>query len=62
MFLAGQVTRVPWPVKRVGLALKLYENSWSLAFVALFLGSLAMHAVEGSAPTTRNNVNTGLPA
>jgi hypothetical protein len=37
----------PWPVKRGGLALKLYEHSLSLALVALFLFSFAMHAVGG---------------
>lgn len=34
----------PWPVKKGGLALKLYRNSLSLAFLGLFLFSFAMHA------------------
>jgi hypothetical protein len=38
---------VPWPVKRGGVVLKLYEHSLSLALVALFLFSFVMHAVGG---------------
>jgi hypothetical protein len=44
----SQKTRVPWPVMRGGLVLKIYENSLSIAFVVLFLLSLFMHAVEGT--------------
>jgi hypothetical protein len=40
---------VPWPVRRGGLILKLYENSLSLAFLLFFLISLALHAVSGAA-------------
>jgi hypothetical protein len=38
----------PWPVRRGGLVLKLYENSLSLAFLLFFLISIAMHAVSGA--------------
>jgi hypothetical protein len=38
----------PWPVRRGGLVLKLYENSLSLAFLLLFLISILMHAVAGA--------------
>jgi hypothetical protein len=41
-------TRVPWPVKRGGWVLSLYENSLGLAFALLFFGTLFMHAVEGT--------------
>ena len=41
-------TRAPKAVRRGGLALKLYENSLSLAFVALFFASLFLHGFEGS--------------
>ncbi len=34
----------PWPVRRGGLVLKLYENSLSLAFLLFFLVSIALHA------------------
>jgi hypothetical protein len=39
----------PWPVRRGGLWLRLYENSLLLAFVALFLFSIVGHAVGGLA-------------
>ncbi len=39
----------PWPVRRGGLVLKLYENSLGLTFVGLFLLSWAGHAAGGFA-------------
>jgi hypothetical protein len=39
----------PWPVRRGGLVLKLYEYSLSLAFLLLFLISITLHAVAGAA-------------
>jgi hypothetical protein len=39
----------PWPVRKGGVVLKLYENSLSLAFIALFLLSFALHAAGGRA-------------
>ncbi len=39
----------PWPVRRGGWVLKLYENSLSLAFLLLFLISITLHAVNGAA-------------
>jgi hypothetical protein len=38
----------PWPVRRGGLILTLYENSLSLAFLLFFLISILMHAVAGA--------------
>jgi hypothetical protein len=38
----------PWPVRKGGLILKLYENSLSLAFLLLFLLSFFLHAVGGA--------------
>ena len=38
----------PWPVRKGGLVLKLYENSLSLAFLLLFLMSFTLHAVGGA--------------
>jgi hypothetical protein len=40
--------RAPWPVRRGGWILRIYENSLSLAFVLLFLVSFALHAVGGA--------------
>jgi hypothetical protein len=37
----------PWPVRRGGWALVLYENSLSIAFGVLFLVSFALHAITG---------------
>jgi hypothetical protein len=39
----------PWPVRRGGLILKLYENSLALAFFVFFIGSVLAHAVAGAA-------------
>lgn len=39
----------PWPVRRGGLVLKLYEYSLSLAFLILFLISITVHAISGAA-------------
>lgn len=39
---------VPWPVRRGGVILKVYENSLSLAFLALFLICVALHAIGGA--------------
>lgn len=38
----------PWPVKRGGMALKLYEHSLSILLFLLFLASFTMHAVGGT--------------
>jgi hypothetical protein len=37
----------PWPVRRGGWVLTLYQNSLGLAFAILFLASAAVHAVGG---------------
>jgi hypothetical protein len=37
----------PWPVRRGGLILLVYENSLVLAFFVLFLASAALHALGG---------------
>jgi hypothetical protein len=39
----------PWPVRRGGWVLKLYENSLSLALFLFFLISISFHAVSGAA-------------
>lgn len=39
---------VPWPVRKSGLVMKLYENSLSLAFLLLFLIAFLLHAVGGA--------------
>ncbi len=39
---------VPWPVRRGGLALRVYEHSLTLALFGLFLFSFVLHAVGGA--------------
>jgi hypothetical protein len=39
----------PWPVRRGGWVLRVYENSLGLAFIVMFLGSWAGHAWGGFA-------------
>jgi hypothetical protein len=39
---------VPWPVRRGGPWLRVYENSLFLVFLLLFLVSLGLHAVSGA--------------
>jgi hypothetical protein len=46
---AAEKTRdTPWPVRRGGVVLSIYENSLSLAFLLLFLISFVLHAVGGA--------------
>jgi Domain of unknown function (DUF6766) len=40
---------VPWPVRRGGWILRVYENSLSIALLALFAFSFAMHGLGGLA-------------
>lgn len=37
----------PWPVRRGGWVLRLYENSLTLAFALLFLAAIMVHAAGG---------------
>ncbi|MBA2596964.1 MAG: hypothetical protein H0V00_10120 [Chloroflexia bacterium] len=39
---------VPWPVRRGGLVLRLYEHSLTLALFGLFLISIVLHAAGGA--------------
>lgn len=50
---------VPAPVRRGGVALKLYENSLSLAFLLLFLISITMHAVSGAGDYNQEQAQHG---
>lgn len=45
----GLMRKAPWPVKQGGILLKLYENSLSIVFFALFFLSVYLHAVGGVA-------------
>jgi hypothetical protein len=50
---------VPWPVRRGGLVLKLYEHSLTLAFFLLFLISWALHAASGAREYSNNQLQHG---
>src|SRR5688572_28703922 len=39
---------VPWPVRKGGVVLKIYENSLSLVFLILFLICFFLHAAGGA--------------
>jgi hypothetical protein len=39
----------PWPVRQGGIVRTLYENSLSLALIALFIASFVLHGVSGAA-------------
>jgi hypothetical protein len=52
----------PWPVRRGGFVLKLYEHSLAIAFLLCFLVSIAMHAVAGAAEYSDERSAHGEPA
>jgi hypothetical protein len=52
----------PGPVHRGGWVLKVYENSLSLVFLALFLFSFALHAVGGLEEANEDALMHGQPA
>ena len=49
----------PWPVRKGGLVLKLYEYSLSLAFLLLFLLSFTLHAAAGAREYNENQREHG---
>lgn len=51
----------PWPVKRGGLVLKLYEHSLSLVLLALFVASFTLHALGGTAAYNEEQMSHGQP-
>jgi hypothetical protein len=53
--------KVPWPVRRGGFILKLYQHSLSLAFLLFFLISISLHAVSGAAVYNAEQASHGEP-
>lgn len=51
----------PWPVKKGGAWLKLYQNSLSLAFVLLFLISFTLHFMGSLTEYNEQQVQKKLP-
>lgn len=54
-----RLAEAPGPVRKGGWRLKLYEHSLSLAFVAMFLLSFAIHAVGGARARNADEVMHG---
>jgi hypothetical protein len=50
---------VPWPVRKGGIWLVLYENSLAIAFIVLFLGSMLGHVLGGAAAYNDELVSHG---
>jgi len=49
----------PWPVRKGGVVLTLYEYSLSLAFLLLFLVSFILHAIGGAEEYNQNQLEHG---
>jgi hypothetical protein len=49
----------PWPVRRGGWVLKLYENSLGIAFMLLFAASFLGHAASGAAEFSEEQAQHG---
>ena len=52
----------PWPVKRGGWPLAVYERSLAIAFFALFFASWALHAIGGVSAFNEEQVQHGQAA
>ena len=55
---AGKKT-APWPVRRGGWVLVLYENSLVILFAVLFIASFILHAVTGAAEFSEDQLSHG---
>ena len=49
----------PWPVRQGGFILKLYENSFSLTFLLLFLVTFFLHVVGGAGVYNEEQIQHG---
>jgi len=52
-------SRAPWPVRRGGLVLVLYENSLLIMFAVLFVAAFLTHLVSGSAAYSEEQLEHG---
>ena len=53
--------RSPWPARRGGAWLKIYQHSLSIVFLLLFLGSFALHVSAGAAEHSAEQLHHGQP-
>ena len=51
--------KAPWPVRRGGIVLVLYENSLLILFAVLFLGSVVGHLIGGAAAYNEEQLEHG---
>ena len=49
----------PWPVRKGGIVLALYENSLSLALIFLFVASFVAHGISGAAKHNQEQAEHG---
>ena len=56
---SNNTAEAPWPVRRGGFVLKIYENSLSLAFLLLFLAAFFLHAAGGARNYNEEQANHG---
>lgn len=52
----------PWPVRRGGWPLAIYEHSLAIAFFVLFFASWALHALGGVSAFNEEQIQHGQPA
>jgi hypothetical protein len=56
---ARDQTDAPWPVRRGGLVLTLYEHSFALVLFAIFLACFTIHALGGTAEFNQEQLAHG---
>jgi hypothetical protein len=56
---AHRRAKAPWPVRRGGVALALYEHSLSIALLLLFAASFVVHAIGGVAEYNEDQLAHG---
>jgi hypothetical protein len=54
-----QRAKAPWPVRRGGVVLKIYEHSLSLALLLLFVASFVLHAIGGTSEYNQEQLAHG---
>lgn len=59
--LSRSKKNAPWPVRRGGFILKIYQHSLSFAFVILFLSAFLLHGASGRSEYNNEQVLHGQP-
>ena len=57
--LSKNKKNAPWPVRKGGFVLKVYERSLSLALILLFVMCFTLHAVSGARLYSEKQVRNG---